>query len=73
MYGTIERHPGVTWEQVEKALAAGCYYLDDDDGSICVHEEGLGLLAAICPSSSDEEDDVYLTEFQDDGFVLGVE
>ncbi len=26
MYGIIERLPGVTWEQVEKALAAGCYY-----------------------------------------------
>ena len=73
MYGTIERLPGVTWEQVEKALATGCYYLDDEDGTICVHEEGLGLLAVINPSCSDEDDDVYFTEYQDDGFVLGDE
>lgn len=69
MYGMIERTPGVTWDQVEQALAAECHHVDDEDGSICVYDDDLGLLAVICPDDADEDED----ECDDAGFVLGDE
>lgn len=66
MYGTIQRDPEASWEQVEKALAAGRYYVSED-GSICVHDAGRGVLAVIDPDCRGGDQDVC----NDAGFVLG--
>lgn len=66
MYGTIQRYPEASWEQIEQALAAECYYANED-GSICVHDEGRGVLAVIDPDCQDRDEEGYT----DAGFVLG--
>lgn len=65
MYGTIQRDPEATWDQIEEALAAGCYYVNED-GSICVHDMGRGVLALIDPDCRGGAEDVC----NDAGFVL---